>query len=256
MATNILVNSFPATVAPKYRMALRGLSGGVLATVPVSAAGTGFTSVPTVAVTGGTFVTVAGGPGQHAVITANLAPAGVNATITVTLGGSGYKFVPSVRFISVDGNGSGATATAVLTAGVVTSITLGVAGSGYTQPPLVVIDGGENSRRAEATALLAATSVTSLTIQDVGIGYSGAPTVTISGGGGSGATVTTPTITAQATLNTVLIDYLGNDWWAFTIGGRYIRWDGRRGGVNAALKLAFTGTGGLLATDKVFGTTV
>lgn len=245
-----------ANTLPKYRMALRGLSGGTLATAPVAVAGSGYTSVPTVAVTAGTFVTVAGGAGQQATVIANLTAAGVNSTITVTIGGSGYKSVPAVRFVSVDGNGSGATATAVLTAGVVTSITLGAAGSGYTQPPLVVIEGGEPSRRAEATALLAATTVASLTIVDPGIGYATAPTITISGGGGSGATCTTPTITAQATLNTVLVDYLGNDWWQFTVGGRVLRYQGADADMNAVLKLAFTGTGGLAAADKLFGTTV
>lgn len=234
---------------PKYRLALRGMTGGTLATAPVAVAGTLFTSRPTVACTGG-------GATTQAQVVANLAPVGVNATLTVTVGGSGYTSVPSVRFVSVDDLGSGATATAVLTAGVVTSITLNVAGSGFAQPPLVVIEGGNPSRRAEATALLASTTVTSLTIQDPGAGYTSAPTVTISGGGGSGATCTAPTITAQTALVTTLVDYLGNDWWQFVIGGRTVRACCDDPNIAALLKLCFTGAGGFAVTDKVFGTTV
>lgn len=73
--------------------------------------------------------------------------------------------------------------------GVVKSITVNARGSGYTSVPTVTISGGEGSG-ATASAVIASGRVTAINITSPGIEYSSAPTVTISGGGGSGATAT------------------------------------------------------------------
>ena len=75
--------------------------------------------------------------------------------INVTNGGSGYTSPPSV---TISGVGSDATATATVTAGVVTSITVTNGGSGYTTAPSVIIGGVGTG--ASATAEMINTDVT------------------------------------------------------------------------------------------------
>ena len=58
--------------------------------------------------------------------------------VNITDGGSGYPGAPRIRLIG--GGGSGAQAVAVVSNGVITSITMLNAGYGYTNAPLVVID--------------------------------------------------------------------------------------------------------------------
>ena len=62
-------------------------------------------------------------------------------------------------------------------------------GTGYTSAPTVTISGGGGSSAA-ATANISAGKVTSITITNAGTGYTSLPSVTISGGGGSSATAT------------------------------------------------------------------
>jgi hypothetical protein len=74
--------------------------------------------------------------------------------IEVTAGGSGYTSAPIVDLVG--GSGSGATATATVSGGVLTAITVTNGGSGYTQTslPHVVITGGGGTLAA-ATASVA-----------------------------------------------------------------------------------------------------
>ena len=62
-------------------------------------------------------------------------------------------------------------------------------GTGYTSAPTVTISGGGGSSAA-ATANISAGKVTSITITNAGTGYTSLPAVTMSGGGGSNATAT------------------------------------------------------------------
>jgi hypothetical protein len=67
-------------------------------------------------------------------------------SITVDNGGSGYKSEPTVKIVSNDDKGSGASAKAVLTTtGAVSSITVDNGGSGYKSVPNVVFAGGGGS---------------------------------------------------------------------------------------------------------------
>jgi hyaluronate lyase len=72
--------------------------------------------------------------------------------IKVVIAGSGYTTAPTVQIIG--GGGTGATATATVSAGKVTAITLTSAGTGYTTAPTITLIGGGGSG-ATASALLA-----------------------------------------------------------------------------------------------------
>lgn len=84
---------------------------------------------------------------------------GVTA-ITIGAGGTGYTSAPTVAFTS--GGGSGATATATVSGGVVTKITVTNAGSGYTSAPTVELTGGGGTgATATASVGVAANAVVS-----------------------------------------------------------------------------------------------
>src|SRR5213594_1779920 len=121
-------------------------------------------------------------------------PKGGVTAIFVTSSGGGYS--SSGPAIVITGDGTGATATAVMqpqTTGYVTSITLTTGGTGYTIAPTVTIDG--DGTGATATAVLSSTgtvmttpgAVVSVTMTTGGAGYTSPPTVSFSGGGGAGA---------------------------------------------------------------------
>lgn len=84
-------------------------------------------------------------------------------------------------------NGTGATATAVLTSTVVTSATIGAGGSGYTVPPGIKFTGGGGSG-ATGFAVLTAGAVSSIVIVNGGTGYTSVPTIVFDPAGyGTGA---------------------------------------------------------------------
>lgn len=134
----------------------------VTATIPTGLGGSGYAVNDTVTLLGGTFTTAVvltvTTVNAGAITGVNITTAGVytvaptgNATqgttsgvgtgaqfsllfglnaVVISNGGTGYTAPPTVRFF---GNGSGAVGTATLTLGVVTTVTIGTAGSGYTQ---------------------------------------------------------------------------------------------------------------------------
>jgi hypothetical protein len=192
-----------------------GLTGGVGANTNLltldnpapSTLAVGMTvSGPGIAPAPGTTVTVLG-----------ITPDGVNR-VAVTSGGSGYTSAPTVNFTG--GGGSGASAVAVVSGGVVTGVTIINAGSGYTSAPTVSFSGGAGSDAAASASVGTAIylsqlsagggtgtysfaapqplpfanpdGVKSVTVTNQGSGYSqkDPPTVVFSGGGGSGASAT------------------------------------------------------------------
>ena len=76
----------------------------------------------------------------------------------------------------------GVTPPGMIGGGVVTALTLGAGGSGYTTPPLVTFTGASGSG-ASAEAVLAAGGIASIAVTNGGSGYRSIPGVTISGGG-------------------------------------------------------------------------
>jgi hypothetical protein len=101
--------------------------------------------------------------------------------IKVINAGSGYT-VPTVTINGV--GGSGATATATVSGGKVSAITITSGGTGYTSAPTISISGGAGTG-ATATATISGGKVSAITLTSGGSGYG--PVVEISGGGGSGA---------------------------------------------------------------------
>lgn len=73
-------------------------------------------------------------------------------TTTVSSGGTGYGSVPTVVFTG--GGGAGLAATATISAGVVTDITITNPGSGYLSAPTVSFTGGAPTTNAVATVTL------------------------------------------------------------------------------------------------------
>ncbi|NIF07176.1 hypothetical protein F3J23_17265 [Chryseobacterium sp. Tr-659] len=83
-------------------------------------------------------------------------------------------------------NGVPATATATVSGGAVTGITITNGGSGYTTAPTVNFYGGgsvvNGGNKARATATVSNGVITGITLNNGGSGYNTAPTVAISGG--------------------------------------------------------------------------
>jgi hypothetical protein len=80
----------------------------------------------------------------------------VNSVVAVTAGGTGYVAPPNVTLTG--GGGTGATATAIVTAGAITGVTVTNAGAGYTSAPTVTFVGGGGTGAA-ATAYVSDTLV-------------------------------------------------------------------------------------------------
>ena len=99
--------------------------------------------------------------------------------ITVNHGGSNYP-TGSTQITFSGGGGSGAVATANISGGVISSITVSNSGIGYTSPPNIAITSGITN----TSGLVGGTGFVLANTQ-----------ITLSGGGGSGAIIT-PTIAA------------------------------------------------------------
>jgi len=162
-------------VAALTSIGLTNLTSGIVEGVTITAAGTGYTSPPTVG--------FSGGGGSGAAGTALLTATSV-ATVGTIVGGTGYTTAPAVSFTG--GGGSGATGTATVVSGAVTAIAVTAGGSGYTSRPTVVLTGGGGTG-ASGVAVMTAAGVGSVTMTSDGTGYTTAPTVAFTGGAGSGA---------------------------------------------------------------------
>lgn len=192
------------------------MSGTSVGRVSVNDPGYGYTSVPTLTFgtqwTASTAVTL----GQQlyysnrlytvtvAGTTSTIAPTinGAVATFPVTSGGTGYSAgtPPTIKISAPDvSTGVQAVGTAVITSGVITAITVSIAGSGYINPPTVTITSTVGSGAVagtptlqtvvDGTATLRYSGVTATGTVNLryGAGYRVAPTITVnavSGGGG------------------------------------------------------------------------
>ncbi len=198
---------------------------GIVTGITLTAAGTNYTSAPTVSISG------AGGSGSAAV--ANLVPTSL-ATVTVTSGGSAYPYPFSGSVVASGGGGSGATFsvvgaypiagfTPVVTgngcspnntypvnftgcgSGGTANITISggfpaaptlVAPGSYQCPPTVSFTGFTCTTMPNYNTQLGLGSIQTITVTASGSGYTAAPAIVISGGGGAGATASgalTPT---------------------------------------------------------------
>lgn len=150
-----------------------------IATVAITARGSGFTSAPTVA--------ASGGGGQSAALTATISKGVVSAAVGA--GGTNYTSALVTFAAPASGLGEAATGTATVASGAVTGITITNKGHGYAadEVPAILIAGDG----AGATATATMTGVLeSVVIASGGYDYTSAPTLAITGGAGTGATAT------------------------------------------------------------------
>jgi FtsP/CotA-like multicopper oxidase with cupredoxin domain len=173
-------NAFPGAYTtdvhvqnPDQTLNLTG-AASPLSKVMTTGPGIGYTTAPTVTFVGGNC-----SPVPTATATLN----GVTA-ITVTVAGSLYTSAPTVAITG--GGGTGATAIAQLSGGVVSSINMVTFGSGYTTVPTVTLTGGGGTG-ATATATISPNSVGDIKLTNVS-SCTTAPYVYITGGSGTGAT--------------------------------------------------------------------
>jgi hypothetical protein len=157
-------------------------NGGVR-TITVTNRGSGYTTVPRVAISsppaGGLTAT-----GIATMISGIVDCEGLLSDkvqgVQITNSGYGYTVAPYVSIVG--GGGNGATATAEIADGVVGIITITNGGSGYAEPPPVLIEGllSEDGRPASAIAYINnAGTVTSIRINDTGKGYISTPSIII-----------------------------------------------------------------------------
>ncbi len=182
---NISLNG--GTLANESATAASIASG--VTTLTLTAGGT-HASLPTVTITGS---------GSGATATATL---GVTAaSFTITGGTTVYSAAPTVTITG--GGGTGATATAVLTSGVVSGITITNAGSGFTTAPVIAFTGGTVTTAGtnpSGTGKATNFTVSALTLTGSGAGYTTPPTVTFGSGTGTSATalLSSTTLTAAS----------------------------------------------------------
>lgn len=110
-------------------------------TIAVTAGGTGYTTAPT--------VTISGGGGSGATATATVSGGGVVTGVTVTDGGYGYTTAPTVAF-SGPGTGAAATASKAAVANPIVAELLGIA----TRLRAIIVQDGPNT--TDAAAIVAA----------------------------------------------------------------------------------------------------
>lgn len=152
------------------------LNSAALQTIAVTAQGSGYTSVPTVTLSGG------GGAGATAQAYLSL------GTITITNGGANYASTPTVN---IGGKGYGASATAVMSGGVITAINITNAGYGYEGLATISLSGGTQTSPATVAATFSVMmKVSEVRITNAGSGYTSVPTVSFAGGAGTGAAAT------------------------------------------------------------------
>jgi len=112
------------------------------------------------------------------------------AGISLAAGGSGYVGPVTVTIAPPPPGGVPATATATLTGGVITGVTITQPGTGYSSsnPPSITFAGAGGSGSGATAVALVGSTVSGLQVTAGGSGYVTAPTVSLVGGGGRDAT--------------------------------------------------------------------
>ena len=186
-------------------------NGNTVTALTLTASGSGYTSLPSVAITA---PTTAGGVQATATANALLIPASAN--VTITNGGTGYT---AGDVLTISGGTASIAATltvSTVSGGVITAISVSNNGT-YTVPPAnpASVTGGTGS--GATFTLSFGVRSGNFTITNAGSGYVEQPTVTFSGGGGSGAAAyaTVGSATTIRSLHTTMS--------FFTPGGEQLR---------------------------------
>lgn len=111
------------------------------------------------------------------------------AGITLVAGGSGYVAPVTVAIAAPAAGGVQATATATVSNGVITGVTITNQGSGYSSsnPPAITFSGTGAAGTGAAAVAVIGSKVSGLQVTAGGSGYVTAPTVALVGGGGRDA---------------------------------------------------------------------
>jgi hypothetical protein len=151
-------------------------NGGTVTAITRTAQGSGYTSVPSLAISA---PTTAGG--VQATATANL---GV-LSATIVSGGTGYTVGNTLTVVGGTGTAAQLTVSTV-SSGVITAVTVAAQNGVYSVFPTnnVSVTGGSGSG---ATFTISGGILSAFTITNAGSGYIEQPTITFSGGGGSAA---------------------------------------------------------------------
>ena len=156
-----------------------GQTAGVIDSVTITSAGSGYSSNPSVTISDS-------GTGSGAVLTTTLGY--TVQSITVSDGGQyTAATLPTITFANAAGDTTGSGVAGSPDIGFpVETLTVTGNGLGYRNTPGVTFTGGTPSQEANATAVLDEKTgrLSSITLDSGGIGYSTAPTVEVTGGGG------------------------------------------------------------------------
>jgi len=145
----------------------------------------------------------------------------------------------------------------------VASVTMTVAGTGYTSAPTVAFSAPVSGTTATGTAVLDGATVGSVTVTNAGEGYVTAPTMTFTGGGGTlaAATAVLTTNADQSGYTHALVSFdnggVAMEVDASTLRGMYNGTDGFKKftisnmewSVDSAINISFTGSGVTDATN-------
>jgi hypothetical protein len=162
---------------PTVTVASSAMSGYV-DSINVVNAGNGYSTAPTVTLTGGS-------PTTAAVARAEVS-GGRLIGVTVSDAGKGYTSAPSVAISS--SNAAGATFS-VGVLGSVRAMTVSAGGSGYTSAPTVVFSAAQGLTKANASVTVTDGVVSAIDLLSGGTGATGVVSATLSGGGGTGASL-------------------------------------------------------------------
>jgi hypothetical protein len=190
-------------------------SGYTMPTVAISGTGTGGNAYINV-VTGGKITGVGvglygvsgnAGSGYGPTLTVQAPPSGGTQAVAtanvsagtislVSVSNAGAGYSPTV---TITGGTTNATGTAMIAGGVVTALNLATAGSGYNVPTVTIAAPPGGGTTATATAATSGGLISNIHITSGGSGYSSAPAVTISAPvSGTTATAGTAVLTANA----------------------------------------------------------
>jgi len=128
---------------------------GSLATLTLTAPGSGYTAIPTVTLA----APPTGGVQATAIAVTGLTPSGTVQSADVTAGGSSYATAPTVTLSGGGGTGATATATILAPGAPVTSVSLTSTGAQcYATAPAIAFSGGGGAGAAATSALTSAKS--------------------------------------------------------------------------------------------------
>jgi hypothetical protein len=174
------------------------VAGGLITGLTITDAGLGYVANP--------IVTVTGGGGINAVITANYSTTTTRITgFTITNAGTGYTTAPTITITG--GGGITAQATVNVTSGSLSGFNITNAGSGYTTAPTITIIPTAGGTGMAISVILNTTVwvIRGATITSAGSGYLTAPTLTVTGGTSSTPAVGGTILSNAGTIRTLTL---------------------------------------------------